>query len=75
MRAKICAAFFLLFCMAFFQASAFGASNQTPPSPSAVVPESRYTFDQVTDGTEVTHGFVIQNKGTAPLNIESVKTG
>jgi len=75
MRAKICAAFFLLFCMAFSHASAFGASKQAPQSPSAVVPESRYTFDRVTDGTEVTHGFVIQNKGTAPLNIESVKTG
>jgi hypothetical protein len=75
MKAKICAAFFLLFCMAFSQASAFGASQPTPQSPSAVVPESRYTFDQVTDGTQVTHCFVIQNKGTAPIDIESVKTG
>ena len=75
MKFKICAAFFLLLCLVFSQTSAFGASKQTPQSPSAVVPESRYTFAQVTDGTEVTHGFVIQNKGTALLKIESVKTG
>ena len=75
MRIKSCAAFFLMFCMVFSQTSAFGASQQTPPSPSAVVPESRFAFAQVTDGTEITHGFVIQNKGTALLKIESVKTG
>ncbi len=75
MKFKIYAAFFLLFCMVFFQTSAFGVSKQTPQSPSAVVPESRYTFAPVTDGTKITHDFVIQNKGTALLKIESVKTG
>jgi hypothetical protein len=75
MRPKICAVFFLLFCTVFSQTTAFGVSKQTPQSPSAFVPESSFTFAPVTDGTEVTHGFVIQNKGTAPLNIESVKTG
>jgi hypothetical protein len=75
MKFKICAAFFLLFFMVFSQTSAFGVSKQTPQSPSAFVPESRYTFASVTDGTEITHDFVIQNKGTALLKIESVKTG
>ncbi len=74
MKFKICAAFFL-FCMVFSQTSAFGVSKQTPQSPSAVVPESRFTFAPVTDGTEITHDFAIQNKGTALLKIESVKTG
>ena len=75
MRPKIYAAFLVLFCMAFSQTSAFGASKQTSQSPAAVVPESRFTFAQVVDGTEVTHGFIIQNKGNAPLKIDSVKTG
>jgi hypothetical protein len=39
------------------------------------VPESRYTFPTVLDGTEVTHDFVIQNKGDAELVIEKVRTG
>jgi len=46
--------------MVFSQTSAFGVSKQTPQSPSAFVPENRYTFDPVTDGTEITHDFVIQ---------------
>ena len=75
MKFEICAAFFLLFSMVFSQTSAFGVSQQKPQSPSAFVPESRYTFASVTDGTEITHDFVIQNKGTALLKIESVKTG
>ena len=75
MKFKICSAFFLLFSMVFSQTSAFGVSKQTPQSPSAFVPENRYTFASVTDGTEITHDFVIQNKGTALLKIESVKTG
>ena len=75
MRPKIHAVFLLMFCLVFYQTSAFGAPKQAPPSPSAVVPESRFTFAQVTDGTEVTHSFVIQNKGTALLEIKSVKTG
>jgi hypothetical protein len=53
----------------------FGASQQTSPSPSAFVPESRYTFPTVLDGVEVTHDFIIQNKGDAELKIEKVKTG
>jgi hypothetical protein len=75
MKFKISSAFFLLFCMVFSQTSAFGASKQTPQSPSAVIPESRFTFAPVTDGVEITHDFVMQNKGTAELKIESVKTG
>lgn len=62
-------------CFMFFDGSVFAASKQTPASPSAFVPEKRYKFPTVLDGTEVTHDFIIQNNGNAPLLIEKVKTG
>ncbi|MBW2605335.1 MAG: hypothetical protein JRE28_13670 [Deltaproteobacteria bacterium] len=70
--------FFIVFavvCMMSFNSGAFGASKQIPTSPSVVVPESRYTFPAVIDGTEVTHDFIIQNKGDTLLVIEKVRTG
>ncbi len=75
MKLKIFAIFFMVFCAVSFETDAFGASKQTHPSPSAFVPDSRYTFPPVLDGTEVTHDFVMQNKGDAPLKIEKVRTG
>jgi len=44
-------------------------------SPSAFFPESRYEFTPVVAGINVTHEFIVQNKGTEPLHIEKVKTG
>jgi hypothetical protein len=75
MKLKLFSIFFAAVCILSFEGGAFGASNQPPPSPSVVVSESRYTFPTVIDGTEVTHDFIIQNKGDAPLVIEKVKTG
>ena len=43
--------------------------------PIAYVPEDTYEFETVPEGTQVTHEFKIQNKGTAPLRIEKVRTG
>lgn len=48
---------------------------QTPGRPKAVAPEPRFEFSIVVEGTEVTHDFVIENHGTAPLNIAKVQTG
>ena len=42
---------------------------------SAFLPVTNWEFDPVVDGKAVTHDFVIQNKGNAPLNISKVKTG
>jgi hypothetical protein len=75
MKLKFLSIFFAAVCILCFNSSAFGASQQTPPSPSPFVPESRYTFPTVLDGVEVTHDFIIQNKGDAELMIEKVKTG
>ena len=42
--------------------------------PVANLPATRYEFDPVLEGQEVTHDFVIQNKGDAPLKVQKVKT-
>ncbi len=75
MKLKLISIFFTAVCIVSFDSGAFGASKQTLPSPAAFVPESRYTFPTVIDGTKVTHDFIIKNKGDAPLAIEKVKTG
>lgn len=43
--------------------------------PSIVFVDPNFTFDQVVEGTEVTHDFLFSNKGDAPLHIHKVKTG
>jgi hypothetical protein len=75
MKLKLFSIFFAAVFIMSFDSGAFGASKKTPPSSSIFVSESRYTFPAVIDGTEVTHDFIIQNKGDAPLVIEKVKTG
>ena len=42
--------------------------------PVAYLPVSRYEFAPVLEGREVTHHFVIQNKGDALLKVQKVKT-
>ena len=65
----------LAFCILFFETASFGTENKTPNLPSVFVPESRFEFPPVLDGTEITHDFIVQNKGAAPLKIEKVRTG
>ena len=51
------------------------AAGQEPPkAPIAYFPEKEYIFDTVLDGTDITHDFVLQNKGAATLKIEKVAT-
>jgi hypothetical protein len=42
--------------------------------PSVYLPAARYQFAPVMEGREVTHDFVVQNKGSAILEIQKVKT-
>ncbi len=51
------------------------AATELLDAPLAVLPESRYEFEPVADGTRVVHDFVIKNKGKAVLKIEKVRTG
>ena len=75
MKKKALFLFFLAFCILFFETGSFGTENKTPNLPSVLVPESRFKFGPILEGTEIIHDFIVQNKGTAPLKIEKVRTG
>ena len=75
MKKKTVFLFFLACCILFFATSSPGSENITPNASSVLVPESRYEFAPVLDGTEITHDFIVQNRGTAPVTIEKVTTG
>ena len=51
------------------------ATPAAQAAPEALIPEKEYKFDIVPDGTEVTHVFKVQNKGTETLDILKVRTG
>ena len=57
--------------------SAFCGPNDQGDStfPKVHVPEGTYEFEPVVEGTNVIHDFVIQNKGTATLDITKVRPG
>ena len=40
-----------------------------------IISNNIFEFKPVLDGTEVVHDFVIQNTGTATLEIEKIETG
>lgn len=44
-------------------------------TPAAFLPEQTYQFAPLLEGTEVVHDFILQNKGTAPLDIINLKSG
>jgi Protein of unknown function (DUF1573) len=75
MKLKRLSIFLAAVCILSFSSGALGDSKQTSSSPSVFVPENRYAFPTVIEGTEVTHDFSIKNKGDAPLIIEKVRTG
>ncbi len=67
----LCCSFFV-FCL---MVMAWGVQNEVKDSPSVVFPEPGFEFDAVFEGIEVVHDFVIQNKGTATLNVQKVSGG
>ena len=67
--------FFLLFSLILNLNTAIKAEDNVKTFPSAYLPVDNYEFDPVVEGVEIDHQFIIQNKGTADLNIEKVKTG
>ena len=75
MRPKMFAVIFAAFSIILFGTGTFGLTQQTQQTASAFIPNSRYTFSPVLDGAQITHGFVIQNKGNATLEIEKVRPG
>lgn len=56
-------------------AAAPAPSDAPEKAPVAVVPEEKYDFKTVAEGVEIIHDFVVQNKGTADLEIQAVRPG
>ena len=75
MKPKMFAVIFAAVSILLFGTGIFGFAEQTLHGPSVFIPDSRYTFSSVLDGTEITHDFVIQNKGDAPIEIKNVRPG
>jgi hypothetical protein len=59
--------------MTLFAAVSF--ADQEDARPVAFFPQTFYEFSPALDGAKVVHEFVVQNRGSATLNIERVKTG
>jgi len=67
---------FILFAVAFFSAgNLIGADEISPVLPSALIAEAIFEFEPVVDGTQVTHDYLIKNKGDGTLEIKKVNTG
>ena len=73
MKSKAFTVFSIVLFLTLLAAVCFGTQDQS--APSVVFPETSYEFPAVLDGAKVVHEFVIQNKGTATLKVEKVKTG
>ena len=65
---------FLMICLVALPL-AFGAEDKADEKLSYALPETKFTFQPVVEGTEVVHDFVILNKGTDELSVLNVKTG
>ena len=73
MKLKALTVFSIVLFLTLFAGVCWGTQDQT--APSAVYPKTSYEFPAALDGDKVVHSFVIQNKGTATLKVERVKTG
>jgi len=56
-------------------ASTAGGQGQGEESPGAFLPQKSFEFKPVPEGTKVLHEFVLKNTGSAPLQIQEVRTG
>ena len=75
MKFKTFFALVFAFCILFSATVFSGDENVIQKFPCAFLPTDSYEFASVVDGTMITHDFVIQNKGDAPLKILKIKTG
>jgi hypothetical protein len=50
-------------------------ADETAGTPNAYFPETAYKFEPVVSGQKISHTYVVQNKGTATLEIQKVDTG
>ncbi len=50
-------------------------NDVTKQTASVYFPSPNYKFEKVVEGVELTHDFIIMNKGTEVLHVQKVKTG
>ena len=75
MRLKACLGTIVAICVLFSAAVSVGDEGKGEKNrPVAFFPALKYEFLEILEGTKVTHDFIVQNKGTAPLKVEKVKT-
>ena len=66
---------FVIAAAILVSSAGFALDDGGPQAPQAFIPHVRYEFPEVLEGTEVSHDFIIQNKGSADLEIKEVRTG
>lgn len=49
------------------------AASPARKGPKAVFPKLKYEFEPVLEGVEITHDFIIENHGDAPLVIKNIR--
>lgn len=64
-----------VFIAAFLStAAATGDQGADNKAPSVVLRSDKFQFHPILDGIEIQHTFAIQNKGSAVLEIQNVRT-
>ncbi len=71
MKAK--STFIIIFIL--FITFAAGGQGETEEIPGAFLLKNSFEFEPVPEGTKVLHEFVLKNTGSAPLQIQDVRTG
>ncbi|MFZ5571427.1 MAG: hypothetical protein ACOZF0_13585 [Thermodesulfobacteriota bacterium] len=64
-----------IFLLLFQNAVAEEDQKTKGPSPLVQLKEPVYKFEPVLEGKEILHDFIVQNKGTAELDILRVQPG
>jgi len=74
---KICFVLFIIFSTTTvsFSAESTDKSQNYVPTPAVVIPKTSFEFPLTVEGINITHNFSVQNKGSAPLEIQKIKTG
>lgn len=62
-------------CMIGFSPFSYAAQGGVDLKlPSAHMPSVHFEFEAVVEGQDITHDFLIENSGDAPLEVQSVQT-
>jgi hypothetical protein len=71
---KFISSMFSALCVFLTVTGVYGNEQTFKKGPLAFVTTPIYEFEPVVDGTKVFHDFIIRNRGTAPLEVQKVKT-